>query len=880
VPNLLTPLPFLDASEQPANGFIFTQATRAFSTATGFITTVRSMGRIVNGVFLTADDSKTDPFVLVAATVDAPLSITIKLDSYDASGRLAKGSGSVPGRTVTVPDTGTVTWMDLVDVVAVADAVPYVIQPWMQDAMDNAAAAATSATTATTKAGEAAASAASIVRGGANGVAPLDGSSKVPDANLPTRLGVSELSTTFAAGDGGGALKFSGTLARGAAGSTPGSRAFLFSGQEPSIVRHGGKFHMFYGLPGSGVIHRECLEANDPTVTANWSAASATVLSGLSHQSLYIEGENLYLYAVDVATENIKVATGTTANWTAFTVQPTAAMTAPIGNQPSSATGNTYLVKRGEGDYVMFVEANWSGIVNGVSVGMWQTWAATGTSPAGPFTKTSVDPLVSLRPLGRGMAGGPSVYREGDQWVMIFHGTGSEGAVIPTEMYRAVNTGDLHADTWTVLGSGRPFMRRAHEREVDQVADGAACDGLDGAMYLFYSGNQNPNTATAGTFNIMSTRLRPAVTRSASGRSESVPSDAQQAIHTKPNLSYVDVPALNPTGSACLGAWGVVAEPSALGGVVRRNYAAMPADYLAFQLRLTAGSYRFRVLTEHAPDMGILAFRVRLGTLRDVATFSATADLYGATRTLNNAHEFSFTIPGDFEGPVWLQMQSASTKNGASTGFRLGDQGWQLLRLDNIDPGYNPTARPGIRTPAGDDFNRADTTDVPGPKWSPLNSSGDPSTTFRIASNKLSMDTGSATTELCVFTEAIGADCRMEATFTRGTATSVGFVFRFMDYQNYVGMRVNDSGQALMYRVLAGVTTSVLSANGAVLAWPAKLAVTVSGDTCKVYVNGTSVIDGAMGATGALATAQGVGIRGNAVGATPFTVDDFVAVTV
>jgi hypothetical protein len=89
--------------------------------------------------------------------------------------------------------------MDLVDVVAVADVVPYVIQPWMQDAMDNATAASASAATATTKAGEAAASAASIVRGGANGVAPLDAGSKVPDANLPTRLGASELSTTFVA---------------------------------------------------------------------------------------------------------------------------------------------------------------------------------------------------------------------------------------------------------------------------------------------------------------------------------------------------------------------------------------------------------------------------------------------------------------------------------------------------------------------------------------------------------------------------------------------------------------------------------------------------------------------------------------------------------
>jgi len=204
MPNLLTPLPFLDASGQPANGFIFAQASRAFATATGFVTTVQSMGRVVNGVFLTADDSKSDPFVLMPATVDAPLQLTIKLNSYTTEGRLQGGYTGVQSRTVTVADVGTVSWADLVDVVPVADAIPYEIQPWMQDAMDNVAAAEVAAGTATTKAAAAAASAASasasaasVVRGGANGVAPLDGASLLPDANLPTRLGVSGLATTI-----------------------------------------------------------------------------------------------------------------------------------------------------------------------------------------------------------------------------------------------------------------------------------------------------------------------------------------------------------------------------------------------------------------------------------------------------------------------------------------------------------------------------------------------------------------------------------------------------------------------------------------------------------------------------------------------------------
>jgi len=212
VPNLLTPLPFLDASEQPANGFIFAQATRTFSTVNGFITTVRSMGRIVNGVFLTSDDSKSDPFVLSAATVDAPLNVTVKLDSYDAQGRLVKGSGGVTGRTVTVPDVGTVTWADLVDVAPVTAGGLYAVEPWMQDLMDDATAAAASASTATTEAATATTQASNAATSAATAathrtaveavVATTDGLMDSTLAN-PASASSVRLSTTFAAGHTG-----------------------------------------------------------------------------------------------------------------------------------------------------------------------------------------------------------------------------------------------------------------------------------------------------------------------------------------------------------------------------------------------------------------------------------------------------------------------------------------------------------------------------------------------------------------------------------------------------------------------------------------------------------------------------------------------------
>ena len=253
MPNLLTPLPFLDASEQPANGYIFAQATRTFSTVNGFITTVRSMGRIVNGVFLTSDDSKSDPFVLSAATVDAPLNVTVKLDSYDAQGRLVKGSGGVTGRTVTVPDVGTVTWADLVDVAPVTAGGLYAVEPWMQDLMDDATAAAASASTATTEAATATTQASNAATSAATAathrtaveavVATTDGLMDSTLAN-PASASSVRLSTTFAPLTGGTFAVFGDSLANNGEGiaywlACQSRQTFCFPGPE-YVISHPG----------------------------------------------------------------------------------------------------------------------------------------------------------------------------------------------------------------------------------------------------------------------------------------------------------------------------------------------------------------------------------------------------------------------------------------------------------------------------------------------------------------------------------------------------------------------------------------------------------------------------------------------------------------
>lgn len=108
------------------------------------------------------------------------------------------GGAYVYTRTVVVPSTGTVRLQDLVD--AVAPTAPYMAPPiWATDALAAAAAAALSETAAGMSATAAAGSLAALnaSKGAANGVAPLDASSLLPEANVPTRLTEAVQSTTI-----------------------------------------------------------------------------------------------------------------------------------------------------------------------------------------------------------------------------------------------------------------------------------------------------------------------------------------------------------------------------------------------------------------------------------------------------------------------------------------------------------------------------------------------------------------------------------------------------------------------------------------------------------------------------------------------------------
>lgn len=682
------------------------------------------------------------------------------------------------------------------------------------------------------------------------------------------RLSKAALDETYVASDTSvSRTQFSSKLSLATAGGTPSSRYQLFSGQEPSVVRWGGKYRMYYGLPGQGVQYRECDETSDPRVTANWSAPTA-VLSGGSHHSLFVEGDNLYLYYVDVTNENFGVATGTTADWKLLTKQ-TEPASLPVGNLASKTSGNTYVVKDGA-TYVMFAEARWIGTLGGVTGMTWQTYVMTAASPLGPFTGATL--LTSLRPRGVGQVSGMSVYREDDKWVTVFHGAASPLVSLPNDIYRAVNRGSITADTWEIVDNGRPFIRRAHECEVDQAVDPVVCDGPGGELYEFHSGNQNRNMATTGTFWVMASRLYPGLSQHLSGvwKRAVPPTDGQHPASSVPAMVYQDTAFLSPTGTACKGQWGVLPDPSALGGGVRQNVLGKVDEWVGFQRRVSGGVYSLRILAESGPDMGQMTVDVVPGVINDTPIKSVMFDLYSPMRQLNNSLSVSFNLGPEFDGPLWIRFKSTG-KNASSSGYRIADQGWQLLRTDLVDPGYAPRATAGAIISIKDDFARADAVANVGPLWTP-------NAAFQVIGGKLSRNASATDQAVLRLVRPMAPNVRASAEITRGTSTAVGLVVRRVDDNNLIGCRVNNLGHILLYKIIGGTVTSIAGVDGK---WTdgATLMLEAIDDTFSVYIDGLLAWAPTVHVEPSLSTATGVGVRVVSNGATLPTVDNFAALS-
>ena len=135
----------------------------------------------------------------------------------------------------------------------------------------------------------------------------------------------------------------------------------------------------------------------------------------------------------------------------------------------------------------------------------------------------------------------------------------------------------------------------------------------------------------------------------------------------------------------------------------------------------------------------------------------------------------------------------------------------------------------------GDDFSRADSADL-GPLW-------DIQSSFGIVSNKLTPSDTSGTVDMSLLAATIPSpDHRVSASIARGGSSTTGVVVRATDAANYYGVRVNATGNVLIYKLVAGATTSLAGVDGMGWVDGAKLGLSVAGNTFTAYINDVAVI--------------------------------------
>jgi len=191
VPILITPPKLLDSTLNLANGKIAARVTAQFGYGGDVVLPVQGLGQVVGGEF--KDASGAAPFTLPYTPDGFAVELWLDLVEYTTTGIQTRQSS----RTVTVPNLASVSWTDLIDVVAGLPAGEYVAPAWVATVYAARDTTVTKAAEAASSASSAAGSAASINRGAANGVASLDGSALLPEAQVPTRLGATALSATI-----------------------------------------------------------------------------------------------------------------------------------------------------------------------------------------------------------------------------------------------------------------------------------------------------------------------------------------------------------------------------------------------------------------------------------------------------------------------------------------------------------------------------------------------------------------------------------------------------------------------------------------------------------------------------------------------------------
>lgn len=254
--------------------------------------------------------------------------------------------------------------------------------------------------------------------------------------------------------------------------------------QEPSVWydAENKRYGMYYSGAGLGGI-AYAFNTGHPLDDPWTKVGSGPIIPSTAHSYCYAEGRTLHLYTP--ISNNLAYYTASMDNPSALTFRGNVISGFPAG---TSNWGNPSIVKDPNGGYSMFLE------LLEISSGSWRVGRWVSNSLAGPFTQSGAFPIASLHQglrngsvdqTGRFCGGSFVVYEDGG-YTMIYHG-GFANILKPTEFFKARS---VDGNTWVVLNSGFPIMRRTAQFEDDQVADFHMVSGPHGD-FGFWTGYNN-----------------------------------------------------------------------------------------------------------------------------------------------------------------------------------------------------------------------------------------------------------------------------------------------------------------------------------------------------------------------------------------------------
>lgn len=476
-----------------------------------------------------------------------------------------------------------------------------------------------------------------------------------------------------------GDMWFSSSLARLAADPSPSKRFPLgITGQEQSVWYANGRFNNTF-TNGAGHIAYTYCTASDPTVSANW-AAPVEIMGGgaggfagtCARSYIYQESSTLYLFFLDLGTNNVRVATAALSNPLTWTLNGSTV----IGPQGTGVNGNICVVKDGS-TYRMFLEClHQDNLPIEGTTNSWQIVMATASAVAGPYT-VQINPVTSLRMTANASVSGAWLTKEGSTWVMYYHGA-SWARVFPNDIYRATTT-DLSTDSWTLDNGGYPFMRRAHRYEVDQAVDPCICQGPNGLTYLFYTAADNRNSL----FKLMVTVLRPIWHQWDGTAWKQVQSGCDMTPPNTEQFQLVQFPVVaGPRGSTqnTVGTW---ALDTAVAPYRINNASAAQNDMIEYDVTLAPGNYQIDVWYQKGSNKAIIALDYEDGAGSYFVTLP-TIDAYAAGTSQYNKATRLLRVFGTETYRRRIRFK-ASTKNASSSAYEIALHAVQIR-----DDGFYP----------------------------------------------------------------------------------------------------------------------------------------------------------------------------------------------